>query len=61
MAKGYSLCKIPTLVYVQNNMRKTFLQHIEFVVCKKRLEKTAIIWKMRAFWKWPKMATKQKL
>ena len=42
-------------------MLKTFLQHIAVVLCKKRLEKTANIGKMRAFWKWPKMATKQRL
>ena len=46
---------------MQQNMLKTFLQHIPVVLCKKRLEKTANIRKMRAFWKWPKMATKQNL
>ena len=34
-------------------MLKTFLQHIAVVLCKKRLQKTANITKMRAFWKWP--------
>ena len=42
-------------------MLKTFLQHIAVFLCKKRLEKTANIRKMRAFWKWPKLATKHKL
>ena len=46
---------------MHKNMLKTFLQHIAVVLCKKRLEKTANIGKMRAFWKWPKMATKQRL
>ena len=37
-------------------MLKTFLQHIAVVLCKKRLQKTANIRKMRAFGKlekWP--------
>ena len=63
-SKGYRLCKIVTLgqkLKMHKNMLKTFLQHIAVVLCKKRLEKTANIGKMRAFWKWPKMATKQRL
>ena len=50
--KGYSLCKIVTLgqkLKMQKNMLKTFLQHIAVVLCKKRLQKTANIRKMRAF------------
>ena len=42
---------------MQKNILKTFLQDIAVVLCKKRLEKTANIWKMRPFWKLPKMAT----
>ena len=34
---------------MHENMLKTFLQHIAVVLCKKRLEKTANIRKMRAF------------
>ena len=34
---------------MHKNMLKTFLQHIAVVLCKKRLEKTANIAKMRAF------------
>ena len=48
----YSLCKIVPLgqkLKMQKNMLKTFLQHIAVVLCKKRLEKTANIRKMRAF------------
>ena len=63
-SKGYRLCKLVTLaqkLQMHKNMPKTFLQHIAVVLCKKRLEKTANIAKMRAFWKWPKMATKQRL
>ena len=63
-SKGYRLCKIVTLAQkfkMHKNMLKTFLPHIEVVLCKKGLEKTANIGKMRAFWKWPKMATKQRL
>jgi len=50
--KAYSLCKILTLgqkLKMQKNMLKTFLQHILVVLCKKQLEKTANIRKMRAF------------
>ena len=63
-SKGYRLCKIVTLgqkLKMHKNMLKTFLQHIAVVLCKKRLQKTANIRKMRAFWKLPKMATKQRL
>ena len=63
-SKGYRLGKIVTLgqkLKMHKNMLKTFLQHIAVVLCKKRLQKTANIRKMRAFWKLPKMATKQKL
>ena len=51
-SKGYRLCKIVTLAQklkMHKNMLKTFLQHIAVVLCKKRLEKTANIGKMRAF------------
>ena len=63
-SKGYRLAKILTLgqkLKMHKNMLKTFLQHIAVVLCKKRLQKTANIRKMRAFWKLPKMATKQRL
>ena len=63
-SKGYSPCKIVTLgpkLKMHKNMLKTFLQHIAVVLCKKRLKETANIRKMRPFWKWPKMAPKQRL
>ena len=63
-SKGYRLCKIVTLAQklkMHKNMIKPFLQHIAVVLCKKRIEKTANIEKLRAFLKWPKMATKQRL
>ena len=63
-SKGYRLGKIVTLgqkLKMHKNMLKTFLQHIAVVPCKKRLQKTANIREMRAFWKWPNMATKQRL
>ena len=50
--KGYRLAKIVTLGHklkMHKNMLKTFLQHIAVVLCKKRLQKTANIRKMRAF------------
>ena len=62
-SKGYSLGKMVTLgqkLKMQKNMLKTFLQDIAVVLCKKRLEKTANIRKMRAFWKLPQVATKQR-
>ena len=62
--KGYSLCKIVTLnqkLKMQKNMLKTFLQHIAVVLCKKQLQKTANIRRKRAFQKWPKMDTMQRL
>ena len=63
-SKGYSLCKMVTLsqkIKMQNSMLKTFLQDIAVVLCKKRLQKTAHIRKIRPFWKLAKMATKQRL
>ena len=39
-------------------MLKTFPQDIAVLLCNKGLEKTANVWKMRPFWKLPKMATK---
>ena len=42
-------------------MIKPFLQHIGVVLCKKRLDKTANIRKIRPFLKLPKMANKQRL
>ena len=63
-SKGYSLCKIVTLgqnLKMQKTLLKPFLKHIIDVLCKKRLEKTANIRKIRLLWKLPKMATKQRL
>ena len=40
---------------------KRFYKHIQVVLCKKRLQKVANIREMRSFWKWPKMATMQRL
>ena len=36
-------------IKMHKNMLKTFLEHIAVVLCKKRLQKTANIGKMRAF------------
>ena len=63
-SKGYRLCKIVTVgqkLKMHKNMLKTFLQEIQMFYAKKRLQKTANTRKMRAFWKLPKMATKQTL
>ena len=52
--KGYRLCKIATLgqkLKMPKTSEKRFYNHIRVVVCKKRLEKTSNIQKMRAFWK----------
>ena len=62
--KGYSPCKILSLgqkIKLPKTCEKRFYKHITVVLCKKRLEKTANIRKMRAFWKLPKMVTMQRL
>ena len=62
--KGYSPCKILSLgqkIKLPKTCQKRFYKHIQLVLYKKRLQKTANIRKMRAFWKWPKMATMQRL
>ena len=38
-----------------------YYDHIKVVVCKKVLQKTPNIGKMRGFWKWPKLATTRRL
>ena len=43
------------------NVRKRLYDHIRVVVCKKPLQKSLNIRKMRAFWNWPKLATIQRL
>ena len=40
---------------------KRLYEHIRTVVCKKALQKTPNTQKMRAFYKWPKLATTQGL
>ena len=50
--KGYSPCKILSLgqkLQSPKTCQKRFYKHIEVVLCKKRLQKTANIRKMRAF------------
>ena len=57
-------CKILSLgqkIKLPKVCEKAFYKHIKIVLCKKRLEKTANIRKMRALLKWPKMATMQRL
>ena len=57
-------CKILTLgqkLQIPKTCEKQLHYHNRVVVCKKRLEKTPNSRKMRAFWKWPKLATMQKL
>ena len=50
-AKAIAHAKWPVWVKIQyaKNMGKTFVKHIKVVLCKKRIEKTANIRKMRAF------------
>ena len=60
----YRLCKIVTFAQklkVHKNKLKTFLQRIAVAVCKKQLQKTADIRKIRAFGKLAKRAIKQRL
>ena len=62
--KGYSPCKILSLgqkIKLPKTCEKRLYKHTRVVLCKKGLEKTANIRKMRAFWKWPKIATMQSL
>ena len=62
--KRYSLCKMVSLgqkLKMPKRCEKQFYEHNRVVVCKKPLPKTPCIRKMRAFWKWPKLATIQRL
>ena len=61
--KSYRTCKILSLgqkIKLPKTREKHLYKHNRVVLCKKRLQKTANIRKMRAFWKWPKMATMQR-
>ena len=52
--KVYRLCKIATLgqrLKMPTTCKKRFYNHIRVILCKKRLQKTPNIRKMRAFWK----------
>ena len=55
----YSLCKMASLgqtLKLPKTYTKQLCDHITVVLCKKSLEKTPNIWKMRRFWKlekWP--------
>ena len=63
-SKGYSPCKILSLgqkIKLPKTCKKRFYKDIQVVLCKKSIQETVNIRKMRAFWKWPKMATKQRL
>ena len=62
--KGYSLCKMVSLAQklkMPKRCEKRFYDHIRVAVCKKPLLKTPNTRKMRAFWKWSKLATTQRL
>ena len=62
--KGYSLCKMVSLgqkLKMPKRCEKRCFDHFIVVVCKKPLQKTPNIGKTRAFWKWPKLATTQRL
>ena len=64
MQKLYSLCKMVSLgqkLKLPKIYKKRLHKHIGIVLCKRQLEKTANIWKMRVFWKLPKIATGQRL
>ena len=63
-SKGYSPCKILSFgqkIKLLKTCQKPLYKHIRNVLCKKRFQKTANNGKMRAFWKWPKMAIMQRL
>ena len=60
----YSLCKMVSLgqkLKMPKRCQKRFYDHIKVVVCKKPLLKKPNIGKTRAFGKWPKLATTQRL
>ena len=57
----YKLLSLGQKVKLPKTCQKRFYKHIQVVVRKKRLEKTANIRKMRAYWKSPKMATMERL
>ena len=62
--KGYSLCKMVSLAQklkMAKRCEKLLYEHSKDVACKKLLQKTPNIGRMRAFWKWPKLATTQRL
>ena len=62
--KGYSPCKTLRLgqkMKLPEICQKHLYQDIKVVLCKKRLEKTANIQKMRPFGKFLKMTTMQRL
>ena len=64
LCKGYSLCKVVSLgqkLKLRKECEKQLQKHITVVLCKKRLQKTANIRKMRPFWKLAKKATMQRL
>ena len=57
---GYSPCKMISLgqkLKTAERCTKRLCDSIKNVVCKKQLQKTLNIRKMRAFKKWPKLAT----
>ena len=59
LCKGYSLCKMVSFrqkIKLPETCGKRVYKHITVVLCKKRMEETANIEKMRPFWKlqkWP--------
>ena len=59
LCKGYSLCKMVSFrqkIKLLKTCGKRLYKHITVVLCKKRMEQTANIRKMRRFWKlekWP--------
>ena len=57
--KGYSPCKTLSLgqkIKLPETCQNHLYKHIKVLLCKKRLEKTANIQKVRSSWKLPKMA-----
>ena len=52
--KGYSLCKIVSLVKnlkFKKTCKKRFFNHVRVVLCKKTIEKTPNVREVRRFWK----------
>ena len=61
MQRPCNLLSLGQKIKLPKTCEKRFYNTLQLFYAKKRLQKTANIRKMEAFWKWPKMATMQRL